>query len=264
MGNHLLNIGTIQMPVTGNKKEDLKRAEVEIAKLAAQGADVVVLPEMFCCPYDPDAFRPYAEVQGEGEAQDMMARAAKNGRITLIGGSIPEAQGDKLYNASFVYSPQGDLIGVFRKNHLFDVAIEGGQHFQESKTLSPSQELLVFDQGKAKIGVGICFDIRFPQMALAMRDCGAEILIYPAAFNTTTGPLHWELVCRARAVDTQTYLIGAAPAPHPQADYPAWGHSLLVDPWGEVLADLGQTPTTALWTLDLDRVSQARAQIPLA
>lgn len=256
-------IGLVQMLVTGNKTQDLKQAQKQVGLLAEQGADLVVLPEMFCCPYDTGRFREYAEVKGEGPAQRVLAEAAKAGGVTLIGGSLPEAEGDKLYNTSFVYSSQGDLIGTFRKNHLFDIAIAGGQHFQESATLSPGQDLLVFDQGRAKVGVGICFDVRFPEMAKAMARQGAEILVYPAAFNRTTGPLHWELVFRARAIDAQAYVVGAAPARNHAADYVAWGHSLVVDPWGKVVQDLGVEPLSALLAVDLDVVDQVRTQIPL-
>lgn len=251
------------MPVSGNKAQDIARAQESVGLLACQGADLVVLPEMFCCLYDSDRFWDYAEYEGEGEAQTGMAQAAKEAGVTLIAGSIPEADGERLYNSSFVYSAEGKPLGKVRKNHLFDIAVEGGQHFQESMTLSPGEELLVFDQGLTKIGVAICFDIRFPTMALEMRDLGAEVLVYPAAFNMTTGPLHWELLCRARAIDAQVFVIGASSSCNPEADYVAWGHSLVVDPWGKVLADLGSNSENRIVEIDLDLVTQVRSQIPL-
>jgi len=170
----------------------------------------------------------------------------------LIGGSIPEKKNSKLFNTSLIFSPTGKLLAVHRKVHLFDINVPGKIRFQESEVLTGGQTLTDFDTDYGKFGVAICYDVRFPEMAMIAARKGAVAMIYPGAFNLTytlslsdetnesTGPLHWELLARARAVDNQIYVAMCSPARDMNASYNAWGHSTIVDPNGEILARAGE------------------------
>jgi omega-amidase len=148
--------------------------------------------------------------------------------------------------------------------HLFDIDIPGRITFRESDTLSAGESLSLFDTPWGRVGLGICYDVRFPQLAMLLRAAGASILIYPGAFNTTTGPAHWELLLRARAIDTQCFVAAVSPARNPSSTYQAWGHSTIVNPWAEVIATTDETPSTVTAELDMARVVAVRAQIPVS
>lgn len=182
----------------------------------------------------------------------------------LCAGSIPERAPDgKIYNTSVVYGPDGELLTKHRKMHLFDIDIPGKITFKESETLSAGSELATFDTPYGKFGVGICYDLRFPHLALLLRQAGCQFLVYPGAFNTTTGPAHWELLQRARALDTQCYVATVSPARNPDSKYQAWGHSTAVNPWGEVLATTDEKAGIVYADCPLPRISEIRAQIPV-
>lgn len=255
-------IGLVQMPVSDDKAANLERAHAEIKRAADLGAELVILPEMFCVPYVTARFPDYAEEAG-GEAQRMMQNAARDYGIWLVGGSICECEDGRYYNTSYVYNDKGECVAKHRKAHLFDIDIEGGQYFKESDVLSAGDGATVFDSPWGKIGLGICFDIRFTKQADAMIDSGARMLVYPAAFNMTTGPRHWELLFRARAVDGQCVAIGVAPARNTESSYVSWGHTIVVNPWGVVEEDLGTEAVTKVVRVALDTVGDVRRQIPL-
>ena len=146
---------------------------------------------------------------------------------------------------------------------LFDIDVQGGQSFRESATLSPGNDITLFDTPYGRIGLCICFDLRFEELCRLMALEGARVLLAPAAFNMTTGPAHWELLLRQRAVDNQCFTVGAAPARDEAASYVAWGHSLVCDPWGTVLHECGSGEETAVVDLDLSRVDSVRQQLPI-
>lgn len=233
-----------------------------IVKVAELGANVVVLPEMFCCPYVSELFSVYAQ-DVDGALLRRLSALAEAQKIYLIAGSVPERVEDRLYNTCFVFDPKGACIGRHRKVHLFDINVDGGQYFQESETLSAGQDVTVVDTVYGKIGIAICYDIRFPELARLMVDRGAQILVYPAAFNMTTGPAHWELLARARAVDNQVFVAACAPARDYDSGYIAYGHSLVVDPWGDVLGQLEEEEGYLLGEIDLDVVKDVRRQLPV-
>lgn len=255
-------LGLIQLHVGEDKAANLAHARQAIAEAVRQGAELVVLPEMFCVPYETARFADYAESAG-GPAQAMLAAAARENGCWLIGGSICEEAEGRYYNTSYVYDPAGTLVAKHRKMHLFDIDIKGGQYFKESDVLSPGGGLTLFETPWGKVGLAICFDIRFADMAMAMVDGGARMLIYPASFNMSTGPRHWELLFRARAMDGQCYAIGVAPARDEGASYVSWAHSIVVDPWAQVVRDLGTEEKIEIVTLDLDEIDAVRQQIPL-
>ena len=258
-----VKISLIQMNVVADKQANLRVALQEIAACARQGAQIVSLPEMFCCPYQTENFPVYAEKQG-GPLWSALSAAARDNRVTLVGGSMPEVdEAGRVYNTCYIFDPAGRQIGRHRKMHMFDIDIPGGQRFKESDTLTPGSEVTVVDTGFGRVGVSVCYDLRFPELARLMALRGAKIFIVPGAFNMTTGPAHWEMLFRARAVDNQVYTLGCAPARDPQAGYVSYGNSLVVSPWGEVMARLGAEAGVLMADLDLQRVEQVRGQLPL-
>lgn len=246
------------MSVSGNRSENLRRAAELVRR--AEGADVIMLPEMFCCPYTARAFVQNAEAEG-GTVTEALSRMATASGAYLIGGSMPELENGRIYNTCFVFGPRGERIARHRKVHLFDVDIRGGQRYRESETLSPGEGTTVFGTPFGRFGVAICFDIRFPYFIGKMRDI--NFLAVPAAFNMTTGPLHWELLFRARAVDGQFFTFGCAPARDEGARYVSYGNSIAVDPWGRVLARAGAEETVLTVEIDPREVRAVREQIPV-
>ena len=257
-----MKIAQIQMAVSADKETNLRRAGELLRQAATGGIDVGVLPEMFCCPYDNNCFDAYSEPEGGPAQQALSALAAELG-IYLIGGSLPEKTGGKLYNTSYVYDRQGRQIARHRKIHLFDIDVAGGQRFFESDTLSPGREITVFDTEFGPMGLCICFDFRFEELARLMTLRGARALFVPAAFNMTTGPAHWELLFRQRAVDNQLFTVGTSPARNTAASYTAYGHSIVCDPWGTVVCQCGAGEEIAITDVDLKRLEAVRSQLPL-
>jgi predicted amidohydrolase len=251
------------MPVFPDKLANIEKAVASVQVAARSGADLAVLPEMFCCPYETVSFPRYAEEEG-GPAWTAMARAAAENHLYLVAGSMPECDQDqRVYNTAYVFDRQGNQIGKHRKMHLFDIDVEGGQYFKESDTLSPGNQATVFATEFCRIGLAICYDIRFPELCRLMVDEGAQLIIVPAAFNMTTGPAHWEMLFRTRAVDNQVYMVGAAPARQTDAPYVSYGHSLIVSPWGDILTQLVEAEGMAIKALDLSQVAKVRAELPL-
>jgi len=192
-----------------------------------------------------------------------LAEVAAETGVTLVGGSIPELCSGRLYNTCAVFDGAGALLGAHRKVHLFDVDIPGGITFRESDSLTPGDEATVLNTAVGRLGVGICFDLRFGELCAVQANRGAQVLVYPGAFNTVTGPLHWELLQRARAVDNQLFVLTCSPARAP-AGYQAWGHSTAVGPFGEVLATCDEKPGIVYAELDFSQLAARRRAIPLA
>ena len=257
-----MRIALIQMLTTGNREADIQTACGKIREAAANGADIAVLPEMFCCPYRNDAFLPYSEEEN-GPAQQALSSLAAELGIYIVGGSLPERENGKLYNTSYVYSRDGRQLAKHRKVHLFDIDVSGGQRFFESDTLSPGNTVTTFETEFGIMGLCICFDLRFEELSRLMCLQGAKVIFVPAAFNMTTGPAHWELLFRQRAVDNQCFMIGVSPARDETAGYVAYGNSLAVDPWGTVLCRAGAEETTLYADLNLSRIDAVRQQLPI-
>lgn len=257
-----MRVALIQLPVTGNKQQNLDAACRKIRDAAAQGADFAVLPEMFCCPYQNDCFEAYGECEGGFVQTTLSALAAELG-IYIVGGSIPELADGTIYNTSYVYGRQGQLLAKHRKIHLFDIDVPGGQKFMESDTLSPGNTVTTFQTEFGVMGLCICFDLRFEELARCMCLRGAKVIFVPAAFNMTTGPAHWELLFRQRAVDNQCFTVGVSPARDESASYVAYGNSIAVDPWGSVLCRADHQENMLLVELDLSRIEAVRQQLPI-
>lgn len=259
----ILQIGIVQMDVSESKSGNLKRAGEMILEAGRKGADLIALPEMFNCPYQQEFFPRFAEEIANGETVAFLSEMARKTKAYLIGGSIPERDGAKIYNTSLTFNPQGKLIAKHRKMHLFDITIPGQIEFYESAVLSPGNDLTGFATEYGNFGVLICYDLRFPELFRLLIERGAIGIIIPAAFNMTTGPAHWETLFRARAIDNQLYMIGISPARNEKAGYIAYGHSLIVDPWGEIIWKAGAEEEVAVVSMEMEKVSQIREKLPL-
>jgi len=257
-----MKIALLQTPVRSDKQENLNLAREKVWEAAQNGAEMVVLPEMFCCPYSTRYFADYAEVAG-GHIWQTLSDCARENNICLVGGSFPERENDRIYNTCFVFDPTGKQIARHRKMHLFDVEFDGGQHFRESDTFTPGDDITVFSHGGMSFGLCICFDMRFPELSRLMTLQGAQAIIVPAAFNMTTGPLHWETMFRQRAVDDQVYTLGVAPARDERGVYVSYANSILCDPMGQVLTHADAQPCILYGQLETDQVNSARRQLPL-
>ena len=254
-----MKLALCQLRVTDDKKENIKNAYGMLVQARERGAEMAILPEMFCISYKSELFRDAAEQVPYGECGIMLRDAAAGLGMTVVGGSVPEIAADGLvYNTSMCFSKSGRLLGVYRKAHLFDVDYDG-MHFRESNNIARGSEPpLLFDDG-VKAAVEICFDIRFPEWAAYAREHGADILCLPAAFARKTGKAHWELLLRARALDNQMFVAGVAPATCSFSH----GHSMICSPTGEVLCDLGTEECVHVEELPTESLDRIREEIPL-
>lgn len=262
-----LKVAIIQITATANKQENLEHAKSFILKAVEQdpSVDMVVLPECFNSPYSVSEFAKYAEEIPKGESTQFLSQLAKELNIVIVGGSIPESYEGKVYNTSVTFARDGSIIGKHRKVHLFDIDIPGGITFKESITLTGGSKVTsiqIPDFGT--IGEGICYDVRFPELAqISSRRDNAFAMVYPGAFNTVTGPLHWHLLARARAVDNQIFVILASPSRNLDLGYHAYGHSLVVDPMGKIIAEAGEGEEIVFAELDPELLPKSRSGIPV-
>jgi len=268
-----LKIALCQLEVGPDKAVNLTNARQSIEKAADAGAEMVVLPECWNCPYGTKYFAEYAEtVPGAGEVPDdsaspsvaMLAEVAKKRGIFICGGSNPERLDGKLYNSGVIVDDKGCVLCKYRKVHLFDIDIPGKMTFKESDVLTAGSEPTVFDTPWGKMGVAICYDMRFPELAMLMRAQGAKLILYPGAFNTITGPKHYELLARGRAVDNQCFVVACSPSRLPGFEYQAYGHSTVVDPWGKVVTTCEEKPCTLDAELDFGDVETFRTNVPIS
>lgn len=256
-----------------NKLDNLNRAAkfIEMAMQKQPDTKIVVLPECFNSPYSVTKFREYTEVidnKAKSQSIDFLSKIALKYGITLVGGSIPEIdpQTNKIYNTSPIFNSKGDIIDIHRKVHLFDVDIPNGITFKESETLSPGNKLTTVNTPYGNVGVGICYDMRFPELTTisARKPNNAFAMVFPSAFNTVTGPMHWHLLARSRAVDNQIYTILCSPARNLESSYHAYGHSLVCNPKGEIIAEAGEGEEIIYAELDPEDIANFRQAIPFS
>jgi omega-amidase len=256
-------IAVCQMNVVDDKELNLDKATKMICEASKNGAEMVVLPEMFNCPYDTDKFLDYAESMDNSISLKSVSNAAADDGVYLVAGSIPELHDGKLYNSSFIFDRNGKVVNIHRKMHLFDINIPNEITFKESEILTAGNNVTVFETDLAKIGVAICYDMRFPELFRLMTIKGAELVVVPGAFNMTTGPAHWETTIRARAIDNQTFMAVASPSKNIDLSYIAYGHSMVVDPWGNIIAQAGEDEEIIYATIDKDYIYKVRNELPL-
>jgi predicted amidohydrolase len=259
----LLRVACVQLNAGPDKAANLEKAEKLVARAAATGADLVLLPEKWNAIGAPEVFRANAEPVEGGETFQALSRWAREHGVTIVGGSVTERRDgrEKLSNTSPVYDPQGDLIALYRKIHMFDVEV-GGQVYRESETEEPGEEPVVCEGESWRVGLTVCYDVRFPELYRIEALEGAELITVPAAFTLFTGKDHWELLLRARAVENQLYVAAAnqwGPTAPGKASY---GRSMIVDPWGIVLAVAPDEDTVISAELDRVRLRRVRDSLP--
>lgn len=257
----MMKISAIQLNITDDVNDNLKRALAFVRKAEEEGADLIILPEMFVCPYTHEAFKAYGQTI-DGEWVKALKSLTETMKAVLVAGSMPIRQGDQLTNTSFVFQA-GEIIARHDKLHLFDIDVAGDITFFESDSLTPGTHTTTFLVGEHLVGLGICYDIRFHEVFMAMAQKGVELVVIPAAFNLVTGPAHWELLARSRAMDYQCFMALVSPASVKDAAYVAYGHSMVVDPWGVVLKEADLKEEMFLVELDFERLIRVRKNMPL-
>ena len=264
VGEESILAACVQMRVGSDKKRNLQTASHWVRVAADQGARLVVLPELFFWRGRSEQRASVAEPLEGPTATFLSALAAETG-ITLVAGSLLESgpsAGDLPFNTSLVFGPTGERLGVYRKIHLFDLEIPGGPVEKESERFAAGSRPVCVSTPVGKIGLSICYDLRFPELYRELVSAGAEILVAPAAFTAHTGAAHWEVLLRARAIENQCWMLAAAQAGPVASGTEVWGHSTLVDPWGSILGLLEQGDGLAVATLDRNRAREVREQLP--
>jgi predicted amidohydrolase len=253
----------IQMASGPDRTANLARASALVREAAARGATLVALPEVFLWrgPRDEEAT---AAEQVPGALTATLGALARELGIHLVAGSVLEASSGaaRAYNTSCVFGPTGDLLARYRKLHLFDVDLPGRVAVQESATRAPGDAVVTVPTPLGSLGLSICYDLRFPELYRALVRAGADVLLVPSAFTFPTGAAHWEVLCRARAIENQCYVVApnqTGQSPHGFADY---GDSLIVDPWGRVLARAGDGEGVVTAEVDLDYLARVRRELP--
>ena len=258
-----IKVACLQLNVKQDKYDNIEQLAEILGSGQAAGADFISLPEMWNCPYKTELFPEYAEPE-QGDTWLAMSTLARKNNAYLVGGSIPESDEEgRVYNTCYVFDRNGNQIGKHRKVHLFDIYAHGQQVFKESDTLTGGDSFSTFDTEFCKMAVNICFDIRFPESSRLPALAGARVIFNPAAFNMTTGPAHWELGFRQRAVENQVYMVGTSTARDPGAGYVSYGHSIITDPWGNILMQKDEKPGVTVTELDLDYIDVIRSKLPL-
>ncbi|MBT8147853.1 MAG: carbon-nitrogen hydrolase family protein [Gammaproteobacteria bacterium] len=273
-------VAALQMVSSGDIHQNLESAARLIESAVAKGADLVLLPENFAV-LDGGPLRQFAEIEGADDAllQDFLAGQASSHRITLVGGTIPLLSRPSAGNTSqpsllddgrvrpacMVYNDAGELTARYDKIHLFDVTVEDRQaEYSESKSFEPGEEVVTVASPAGQLGLSICYDLRFPELYRRLREAGAEIVTVPSAFTRTTGAAHWEVLLRARAIENQCYVIAANQGGVHNKTRETFGHSMIVDPWGEVLDCVAQGEGVAVADLDLEFLAKVRRDMPIA
>ena len=259
----LLRVACVQMTSGPEKAANLEKAEKLVARAASTGADVVVLPEKWNAIGEADTLWAAAEALDGGETVEAMAGWARGHGITLVGGSIAELREghEKLSNTSIAFGPDGEVLGVYRKIHLFDVEVEG-LVYRESEAEEPGEEAVVVRGDGWPIGLSVCYDIRFPELYRILALEGAELVTVPAAFTVPTGRDHWHVLMRARAIENQYYVAAPGQVGETRPGKPSYGRSLIVDPWGIVLAQAPDEETVISAELDRARLRRIREKLP--
>ena len=258
-----LRVACVQLNSGTKKADNLEKAERLVARAAATGADLVLLPEKWNAIGSADTLRANAEQLEGGETVEAMSGWARQHGITLVGGSITEVREgrEKLSNTCAVFDPSGDLVGVYRKIHMFDVEV-GGQIYRESEAEEAGEETLVCEAEGWRIGLSVCYDLRFPELYRILALGGAELVTVPAAFTLYTGKDHWELLLRARAVENQCYVAAANEWGVHEGGKASYGRSMIVDPWGVVIAQAADEDTVIAAELDRAHMERVRRDLP--
>ena len=253
----------VQMVASDDKAVNLAEADRWVRQAALQGAKVVALPEVFIWRGSKKLEHANAEPV-PGPTSDAMAVLAAELKIYLLAGSILEeiSGSEKAYNTSLLFDPQGNLLACYRKIHLFDVDLANGVSLRESATRAYGDAIAVGRGDLCTMGLSVCYDLRFPELYRGLAEQGAQIIFVPAAFTAYTGEAHWEPLLRARAIENQAYVIAPGQFGQSTSSFATHGHSMIIDPWGRILAELADGPGIVTAEIDLDYLAKVRAELP--
>lgn len=264
-----MKVAALQMVSGIVVRDNLAHARALLQEAARQGAELAVLPEYFCLLGRQDSDKlAIREQPGAGPIQDFLSKAARELGLWIVGGTLPLDAGDgaRAYNSSLVYAPTGECVTRYDKVHLFRFD-NGRESYDEARTLHPGTTPVIFDlparDGRIwRVGLSVCYDLRFPELYRVHAKAGAELMLVPSAFTYTTGQAHWELLLRARAVENLSYVLAAAQGGQHACGRRTWGHSMGVDPWGRVLGVQAEGEGVVVLELDAAVLTQCRHQLP--
>ena len=260
-------IAAIQMCSSNNIDENLETAGHLISEASSNGAQLVVLPEMFAIMGKEATDKvKAAEKYGDGKIQNFLSECAKKYNVWIVGGTIPIQceNKNKIRAACIVYDNYGKAVARYDKIHLFDVTLSETEKYQESDKTEAGNTIVVIDTPVGKLGLAVCYDIRFPALFTELMDRGAEIIAIPTAFTLKTGEAHWELLARARAIDTFCYIVGSAQSGTHENGRQTYGHTVIVDPWGTVISEIAEPGVGITYTdIDLKKLHSIRNAIPI-
>ncbi|AOR67590.1 acyltransferase [Burkholderia stabilis] len=255
-------VAALQMVSTPDVTRNLAEARRLIAEAAGEGAQLVLLPEYFCFMGHRDTDKlALAEPYQDGPIQRFLADAARRHGIWVIGGTLPlkAPEPDRVLNTTLVFDPSGNEAARYDKIHLFNFE-KGDESFDEARTIRAGDTVVAFDAPFGRVGLSVCYDLRFPELYRRMGDCA--LIVVPSAFTYTTGRAHWETLLRARAVENQCYVLAAAQGGKHENGRRTWGHSMLIDPWGEIVAVRDVGASVVLGALDPQRIADVRQSLP--
>jgi deaminated glutathione amidase len=259
-----LSVAAVQLQSQADVTQNLERARELVRRAARRGAELVLLPENFAFFGAEAEKRGVAEPLGTGPIAAALADMARENSVYVVGGGFPEqsTDPDRPHNTALVVGPDGEQLAAYRKIHLFDVELGAGGSYSESAATSAGSAPVLVDVAGFKLGLSICYDLRFPELYRALSEQGADALLVPAAFTLHTGKDHWHVLLRARAIEAQAFVVAAAQYgahPHGRQTY---GHSLIVDPWGTVIAEASDGPGLVCATLERSRLDSVRRSLP--
>ena len=259
-------IGLIQMTSGDDVAENLQFIEQQLRELAKQGCQLIVTPENSLLFDNALAYQEIAEELNSGPIQSKLAQLAKELQTWIVIGSFPiRSDATHLYSSCLVFDDNGELVAHYNKMHLFDVEVED-EHgsYRESDCFAHGIQPQVIDTPVGRLGLSICYDLRFPHLYNLLREQGADIILVPAAFTAVTGEAHWEVLLRARAIENQAWVIGAGQCGYHSASRQTWGHSMVIDPWGKIVTQGAMTPVNLVDDIELHQVENVSKAMPLA
>ena len=255
-------IGISQMKVNSNKEKNLEKVKASLSVFGKNDVNLGVLPECWNCPYGVEYFEEYSEEINNSKSIELMSELAKENNLYLIGGTIPIKEDGKIYNTCFCFNNKGEIIGKYSKIHLFDIDL-GNFSFKESDVLTAGSKPLIIETPYCKIGIGICYDLRFPLLADYYAKNGCNMIVYPGSFSEKTGPIHWSLLLKGRALDNQCYVIGCSTSKNDDFNYKGYGHSSIVDPWGNIMYEADGDSVCYVRNIDMKYLEEIRNKIPV-
>lgn len=257
-------VGLIQMTSGPDVAENLAYIATQVAALAEAGAQLIVTPENCVVFGNRTDYHQNAELLGEGVAQRYFASLAKQHKVWLVVGSMPIQRAQGVTTTTLVFDPSGTCMAEYDKLHMFDVDVaDGHSRYRESETFMPGTQIVSLETSMAHLGLTICYDVRFPQLYSELAQRGANLIIVPAAFTAVTGKAHWEALLRARAIESQSWIVAVNQCGVHPCGRETWGHSMVISPWGEVVTSLGNQPQNLVADIDLSQVDELRAAMPV-